>query len=72
MCKMSKKTLLNFHLCANVADFASFACALCERCRICIVHCAFLEFSGLTLSLLVMGVDSEQSRNLDRSFRIFI
>ena len=39
---------------ANVANFALFARALCERCRICIIHCTFLEFSGLTPSLLVM------------------
>ena len=32
--------------------------ALCERCRICVIRCTFLEFSGLTPSLLVMGADS--------------
>ena len=58
MCKMCKKRLLNFHLCANVANFALFAGALCERCRICIIRCAFLVFSGLTPSLLVRCVDS--------------
>ena len=41
----------------NVANFALFAHALCERCRICVIRWAFLEFSGLTPSLLVMGVD---------------
>ena len=58
MCKMCKERLLNFHLCANVANFALFASVLCERCRICVIRCAFLEFSGLTPSLLVMGADS--------------
>ena len=58
MCKMSKKRLLNFHLCANIANFALFAGALCERCRICVIRCVILEFSGLTPSLLVIGVDS--------------
>ena len=57
MCK-KKKRLLNFHLCASVANFVLFASALCEGCRICIIRWAFLEFSGLTLSLLVIGADS--------------
>ena len=39
---------------ANVANFVLFARALCERCRICIIRCAFLEFTRLTPSLLVM------------------
>ena len=56
--KCVKKRLLNFHLCANVANFALFAGALCEGCRICIIRWAFLEFSGLTRSLLVIGADS--------------
>ena len=43
---------------ANVANFALFACELCKRCRICVIRCTFLEFSGLTPSLLVMGADS--------------
>ena len=43
---------------ANVANFMLFARALCERCRICIIRCTFLEFSGLTPSLLVMGANS--------------
>ena len=55
---MCKKIILILYLCANVANFASFAHALCERCRICVIRCTFLEFSGLTPSLLVMGVDS--------------
>ena len=54
---MCKKILI-LYLCANVVNFALFAGALCERCRICVVRCAFLEFSGLTFSLLVMGADS--------------
>ena len=54
---MCKKIILILYLCANVANFALFASALCERCRICIVRCAFLEFSGSTPSLLVMGAD---------------
>ena len=58
MCKICRKRLLNFHLCANVANFVLFAGALCERCSICIIRCAFLEFSGLTPSLLVIGADS--------------
>ena len=45
-------------LAANVANFALFASALCEGCRICIIRWAFLEFSGLTLSMLVIGADS--------------
>ena len=55
---MCKKRLLNLYLCANVANFMFFAGAWCERCRICVVHSAILEFSGLTPSLLVMGADS--------------
>ena len=55
---MCKKRILILYLCADVANFALFAGALCKRYRICVVHCAFLEFSGLTPSLLVMGVDS--------------
>ena len=55
---MCKKIILILYLCANVANFALFAHALCERCRIYIFRCAFLEFSGLTPSLLVMGADS--------------
>ena len=55
---MCKKRILILYLCASVANFALFAGALCERCRICVVRCAFLEFSGLTPSLLVMGADS--------------
>ena len=42
---------------ANVAKFVVFACALCERCRIYVIRCTFLEFSGLTPNLLVMGAD---------------
>ena len=49
---------------ANVANFALFARALCKRCRICVIRCTFLEFSGLTPSLPVMGADSVNSRNL--------
>ena len=55
---MCKKRLLILYLCANVANSTLFASALCERCRICIVRCAFLEFSGLTPSLLGMGAGS--------------
>ena len=58
MCTVCKKRILILYLCADVANFALFAGALCERCRICIIRCAFLEFSGLTPSLLVMGADS--------------
>ena len=58
LCTMCKKIILILYLCANVANFALFAGALCERCRICVVPCAFMEFSGLTPSLLVMGADS--------------
>ena len=43
---------------ANVANFALFAHALCERCGVCVIRWAFLEFSGLTLSQLVIGADS--------------
>ena len=55
---VQKKRLLNLYVCANVVNFALFACASCERCRNCIICCAFLEFSGLTPSLLVMGAES--------------
>ena len=51
---MCKKIILILYLRANVANFALFARALCERCRICVIRCTFLEFSGLTPSLLVM------------------
>ena len=43
---------------ANVANFVLFARALCKRCRVCVIRCSFLEFSGLTLSQLVIGADS--------------
>ena len=57
MCKTCKKiTYLVFM--ANVANLALFARALCKRCRVCVIHWAFLEFSGLTLSQLVIGADS--------------
>ena len=45
-------------LAANVANFVLFARAMCERCRICVIRYTFLEFSGLTLSQLVIGADS--------------
>ena len=55
---IKKKGYLSCVLFANVANFALFAGALCERRRTCIVRCTFLEFSGLTPSLLDMGADS--------------
>ena len=56
--KCVRKGYLSCVLFANVANFALFAGVLCERHRTCVVHCTFLEFSGLTPSLLDMGADS--------------
>ena len=56
--KCLRKDYLSCVLFANVADFALFAGVLCERCRIGIVRCTFLEFPGITPSLVVMGADS--------------
>ena len=56
--KCIRKGYLSCVLFANVANFVLFAGALCERRRTCIVRRTFLEFSGLTPSLLDMGVDS--------------
>ena len=55
--KCVRKGSLSCALFANVVDFALFAGALCKWHRICVVRCAFLEFSGLTPSLLGMGAD---------------
>ena len=56
--KCVRKDYLSCVLFANVVNFALFAGALCERHRTCVIRCTFLEFSGLTPSLLVMGADS--------------
>ena len=56
--KCVRKDYLSCALFANVVDFALFAGSLCERHRTCIVCCTYLEFPGITPSLVVMGADS--------------